>query len=244
MCILEELSSVTELTHKQWEHAISFYLSSTSHRLVCFTTMTYSKVVRACKRDSEIPTSNPRKSEERISSVKVGGNLITVVAHAGEISDTFMIVQMQSMSVSASFVLFVICLFAFLHFWRKKVRFQQNKAVLEVDNNNNSIVKVLAIRSGLECLRRWVCLDRIKILVHMVIYIFWLWTEILFFMVVVQSKQWKQVWLDGFQSLVSEGSQPWLTSKIKVLQVWQVENQMCIIKCLFPLKLSNVYNYI
>lgn len=182
MCILEERSSVTELTHKQWEYAISFYLSSTSHRLVCFTTMTYSKAVSACKRDSEIPTLNPRKSEERISSVKVGGNLITVVAHVGEISDTFMIVHMWSMSVSASFVLFVICLFPFLHFRRKRVRFLSNKAMLEVEDT--SIVKVLAIASGLECLWRWVCLDRIKIVVHTVIYFFGLWTGILFFMVV------------------------------------------------------------
>lgn len=198
MCILEEFSSVRELTHKQWEHAISFYLSSTSHRLVCFTTMTYSKVVSACKRDSEIPTSNSRKSEERISSVKVGGNLITVVAHIGEISDTFMIVHVQSMSVSASFVLF-ICLFPFLYFWRKSVRFLHNKAILEltVEVEDNSSVEVLAITSGLECLWRWVCSDRIKIVVHTVIYLFGLWTGILFFTVVCSpNSENKSDWTD------------------------------------------------
>lgn len=56
----------------------------------------------ANKRDSKIPKSNPRRFQERISSVKATGNLITVVAQATETFDTITKVHMQSMCVHTS----------------------------------------------------------------------------------------------------------------------------------------------
>lgn len=53
----------------------------------------------ANKPDSKIPKSNPRRFRERISSVKVTGNLITVVAQSRETFDTIIRVHMQSTCV-------------------------------------------------------------------------------------------------------------------------------------------------
>lgn len=70
------LVNTLTLAHKHWVLGNSFYMALSDQSI---SPQWHTAVVCASKRDSKIPKLYPRKPQESISSVKVTGNLITLV---------------------------------------------------------------------------------------------------------------------------------------------------------------------